>query len=281
MTNEGGSAMHRGNVSSSLLDIQYKSLTDALDRVNFARRFSAIAGVVFLGVVAAGGWHLYDVWFARSQVFGWVGVGFLGIYALVLVLGIPRILLPVVKTYNEQLATNRRERAAENAINTVLKEGLDEPKYSIFRNVYLGYGDLDHVVVGPTGIFVIETKSNRGTVEVENGRLKVRGLDESKKDYERQAGQESYQLKVMLSERLQESRVYVEPILAFPAAAKVPDGLELRRVNATVPVRVVHRKDLISVIAGHRTGMSITTLEACKKVVQDIINEAAAAGSKA
>jgi len=57
----------------------------------------------------------------------------------------------------------------------------------VFRNVYLGYGDLDHVVVGPTGIFVIETKSNRGTVEMENGRLKIRGLDEPKKDYERQA----------------------------------------------------------------------------------------------
>jgi hypothetical protein len=191
---------------------------------------------------------------------------------LVLVLGIPRILLPVVKTYNEQIATNQRERAAEDAVDAVLKT-LDESKYSVFRNVYLGYGDLDHVVVGPTGIFVIETKSNRGTVEMENGRLKIRGLDESKKDYERQASQESYQLKMALSERLQESRVFVEPILAFPAAAKVPDGLELHRVNAIVAVRVVHGKDLIGVIYGHRTGMSTTTLEACKKVVQDIVNE--------
>lgn len=164
-------------------------------------------------------------------------------------------------------------------MDAILKT-LDEKQYSVFRNVYRGYGDLDHVVVGPTGIFVIETKSNRGTVEMENGRLKIRGLDESKKDYERQASQESYQLKLALSERLQENRVFVEPILAFPAAAKVPDGLELRHVNATVPVRVVHGKDLISVIAGHRTGMSTTTLEACKKVVQDIVNEAATADQK-
>ncbi|MFA4931404.1 MAG: nuclease-related domain-containing protein [Caldisericia bacterium] len=271
--------MRRGNVSSSLLDVQYEGLTDALDRVNVTRSFSRWAGIAFLGVVVAGGWHLYDPWFRRSPYLGWVGVGVLGIYVLVLVLGIPRILLPVVKTYNEQIATNRRERAAEDAVDAILK-ALDEMKYSVFRNVYLGYGDLDHVVVGPTGIFVIETKSNRGTVEMENGHLKIRGLDEPKKDYERQASQESCQLKVALSERLQESRVFVEPILAFPSAAKVPDGLELRRVNAVVPVRVVHGKDLISVIAGHRTGMSTATLEACKKVMQDIVNEAATADRK-
>ncbi|MHB8106331.1 MAG: nuclease-related domain-containing protein [Candidatus Cryosericum sp.] len=271
--------MRGENVSSSLLDVQYESLTDALDRVNFSRTFSRWAGVTFFCVVAAGGWHIYDSWFKRSPFLGWLGVGFLAVYALVLSVGLPRILRPVVEKYNEQIATNRRERVAENAVDAILKT-LDEARYTIFRNVFMGYGDLDHVVVGPTGIFVIETKSNRGTVEMENGRLKIRGLDESRKDYERQASQESYQLKLALSERLQESRVFVDPILAFPAAAKVPDGLELRRVNATVPVRVVHGKDLISVIAGHRTGMSITTLEACKKVVQDIVNEAATADQK-
>ena len=264
---------------SSLLDDQYDGLKDALFRVNYARTFSRWTGFIFFGVVLAGGWHLYDGWFKRSVALGWFGIGVLIVYGLILMVGIPQLLGPVVKQFNDEVATNRRERSAEDIVDAILKT-LDEKQYSVFRNVYRGYGDLDHVVVGPTGIFVIETKSNRGTVEMENGRLKIRGLDESKKDYERQASQESYQLKVALSERLQESRVFVEPILAFPSAAKVPDGLELRRVNATVPVRVVHGKDLISVIAGHRTGMNITTLEACKKVVQDIVNEAAAADRK-
>jgi len=271
--------MREENVSSSLLDVQYEGLTDALDRVNFSRIFSRWAGITFFCVVAAGGWHIYDAWFKQSPFLGWLGVGFLAAYALILSVGLPRILRPVVEKYNEQIATNRRERAAEDTMDVVLKT-LDESKYSVFRNVYMGYGDLDHVVVGPTGIFVVETKSNRGSVEMENGRLKIRGLDESRKDYERQASQESYQLKLALSERLQESRVFVEPILAFPAAAKVPDGLVLHRVNATVPVRVVHGKDLIGVIYGHHTGMSIATLEACKKVVQDIVNEAATADKK-
>jgi hypothetical protein len=202
---------------------------------------------------------------------GWLGVGFLGIYVFILLLGLPDILRPVVQSYNEQIAVNRRERAAEDAVDAILRT-LDESKYCIFRNVFMGYGDLDHVVIGPTGIFVIETKSNRGIIELDNGRLIVRDGDATKKDYERQASGASWQLKVALSERL-DTKVYVEPILAFPSASKVPAGLELRRVNEIVPVHVVHGKDLIDVIAGHRTGMSTTTIEACKKVLQDIIQE--------
>ena len=52
--------MYQRDGRNSLLDQQYVDLKDALARVNFARRFSAAAGVVFLAAVAAGGWHLYD-----------------------------------------------------------------------------------------------------------------------------------------------------------------------------------------------------------------------------
>jgi len=263
--------MRGENVSSSLLDVQYEGLTDALERVNLSRSFSRLAGIAFFCVVAAGGWHVYDGWFQQSALLGWLGIGFLAAYVLILSVSLPRILLPVVKTYNEQIATNRRERAAEDAVDAILRT-LDESKYTIFRNVFMGYGDLDHVVIGPTGIFVIETKSNRGNIEIERGRLIVREGDATRKDYERQASGASWQLKVALSECL-DTKVYVEPILAFPSASKVPAGLELRRVNEVVPVRVVHGKDLIDVIAGHRTGMSLTTLEACKKVLQDIVHE--------
>jgi len=265
------------NVESqtSLLDAEHEGLKDALDRVNVTRSVSSWAGVVFLGLVVAGGWHMYDLWFAISPWLGRIGVGFLGVFVLILLVGLPSILRPVVQSYNEQIAVNRRERAAEDAVDAILRT-LDKTKYSIFRNVFMGYGDLDHVVIGPTGIFVIETKSNRGNIELEKGRLVVRDGDATKKDCERQASAASWQLKVALSERL-DTKVYVEPILAFPTASKVPAGLELRRINEVVPVRVVHGKDLIDVIAGHHTGMNLTTIEACKKVLQDIIRERASA----
>src|SRR5450756_2308547 len=139
--------MRGENVSSSLLDVQYEGLTDALERVNLSRSFSRLAGIAFFCVVAAGGWHVYDGWFQQSALLGWLGIGFLAAYVLILSVSLPRILLPVVKTYNEQIATNRRERAAEDAVDAILRT-LDESKYTIFRNVFMGYGDLDHVVVG-------------------------------------------------------------------------------------------------------------------------------------
>lgn len=258
-------------VGLSFLDTKYADLKDALDRVNKTRSMSRWAGFVFLALIVAGGWHLYDSWFAVSQWLGRLGVGLLGAYVLILCVGMPDLLRPVVRSYNEQIAINRRERAAEDAVDTILKT-LDETKYSVFRNVYMGYGDLDHVVIGPTGIFVIETKSNRGNIELEDGRIVVRNGDATGKDYERQASGASWQLKVALSERL-DTKIFVEPVLAFPSASKVPAGLELRRINQIVPVRVVRGKDLIDVIAGHHTGMSTTTLEACKKVLQDIVHE--------
>lgn len=100
----------------------------------------------------------------------------------------------------------------------------------------------------------------------------MRDGDAAGKNYERQASGASWQLKVALSERL-DATAYVEPILAFPSASKVPAGLELRRVNEVVPVRVILGKDLIDVIAGYHTGMSLATIEACKEVLQDIIPE--------
>lgn len=41
-------------------------------------------------------------------------------------------------------------------------------------------GDCDHVVVGPSGIFVVETKNWSGCVTVENGRVLYDGLDPSR-----------------------------------------------------------------------------------------------------
>lgn len=53
---------------------------------------------------------------------------------------------------------------------TVIKNVSDKlsSEYSIFNNVLLAdgkrKGDIDHLIVGPTGIFVLETKNNKETV---------------------------------------------------------------------------------------------------------------------
>ncbi len=57
-----------------------------------------------------------------------------------------------------------------NGERAVIKNISDKlsSEYSIFNNVLLAdgkrKGDIDHLIVGPTGIFVIETKNNKETV---------------------------------------------------------------------------------------------------------------------
>jgi hypothetical protein len=55
--------------------------------------------------------------------------------------------------------------------------------FEVFHSLDLGggllmwrRGDLDHLVVGPTGIFAIETKNWQGTVTLEQGELRVDGV---------------------------------------------------------------------------------------------------------
>lgn len=47
--------------------------------------------------------------------------------------------------------------------------------YHIFNDFEAGNDRVDHVVIGPTGVFSVETKSWRGTVEVVEGHVLVNG----------------------------------------------------------------------------------------------------------
>lgn len=55
-------------------------------------------------------------------------------------------------------------------------------EYTIFNGLRLGGGkeNFDHVIVGPAGIFVVETKNWRGTVEFRDGRLYAGGKEPSR-----------------------------------------------------------------------------------------------------
>lgn len=59
----------------------------------------------------------------------------------------------------------RRGIIGEQKVTKVLSAALSD-EYSVFNNVKLKgiWGDIDHIVVGPTGIFVIETKNIRGRI---------------------------------------------------------------------------------------------------------------------
>jgi len=55
-------------------------------------------------------------------------------------------------------------------------------EYTVFNGLHLGTGkqNLDHVIVGPSGVFVVETKNWKGSVEFKNGRLFAGGREPSR-----------------------------------------------------------------------------------------------------
>jgi hypothetical protein len=60
MLQRGDEDMTRAKEGKGFLDAKYEDLKDALDSVSVTQSVSSCAGVAFLIIVAAGGWHLCD-----------------------------------------------------------------------------------------------------------------------------------------------------------------------------------------------------------------------------
>lgn len=59
-----------------------------------------------------------------------------------------------------------RGAEGERKVGAILEDLA--PDWHVLHGVYLGHGDIDHVLVGPGGTFTIETKSNRGQIPVDH-----------------------------------------------------------------------------------------------------------------
>ena len=64
----------------------------------------------------------------------------------------------------------------EEAVGQVLEE-LDGFGYRTLHDIETGRGNLDHVVVGPTGIFAVETKHWKGAFYPQGGQLMHNGVN--------------------------------------------------------------------------------------------------------
>jgi len=112
-----------------------------------------IRTLVALGALAAAsdllgrsfGWH--DKRFLASEVALLVGM-----------FVISRYVLPLVE---------RRDRGAtgEEQVGGLL-DGMCEDRWLVIHDASLGRGNIDHIIIGPPGIFTIETKSHPGPVRV-------------------------------------------------------------------------------------------------------------------
>jgi hypothetical protein len=107
----------------------------------------------------------------------------------------------------------RGEQSVARALRRLLRA---RPYFYVINALPLRRGDIDHIVVGPTGVFAIETKGYTGKITIADGALARNGFHPDR-DPLRQARRAA----ATVRERLQRSGFRlrrVQPVLCLPYA---------------------------------------------------------------
>ena len=131
------------------------------------------------------------------------------------------IALIIISRFDKQLEKFSRQNyrtwgkgaGAERAVgNSLEKLGQD---YKLIHDFDMGHGNVDHLCIGPTGVFVIETKAAKGVISYP-GKLLIDGRS-PQKDFIQQVWREIDYIRSILSQKFGR-RYFVEGILQFPYA---------------------------------------------------------------
>jgi hypothetical protein len=71
------------------------------------------------------------------------------------------------------------EKATAKALRPLLRDG-----WELFNDIDTGQGNIDHVLVGPAGVFMLESKRLAGDLRVDAGKLVVRWHEDPEAVYE-------------------------------------------------------------------------------------------------
>jgi len=188
-------------------------------------------GAVALGLVAAG------FAFGQRGLLGlWVSLGGIALLFAVSWLSEGRILDPL---------SYLKGMFGEEIVGHLL-EALEPLGFLALHDVGTGRGNIDHVVVGPTGVFAIETKNWKGALTSAGDRLMHNGFDETRAIKQVQA--EAMTLRDRL--RADGQDVWVEAVIVSVRGTVGAGRLDFRHAS------VVHAAYLASMIRDGREKLS-------------------------
>lgn len=96
-------------------------------------------------------------------------------------------------------------------------ERLHKAGFYVFHDWDSGRGNVDHFVIGPQGVFVVETKAWKGEISCENGKLLRNGKPIPGKDVTKQAMAEAMAVRDLLRSS-SGIEGFVRPVLCFSGA---------------------------------------------------------------
>lgn len=125
--------------------------------------------------------------------------------------------------------------------------GLDD-RFRVLGSVVIGKkGDIDFIVVGPTGVWVIEVKSHKGRIRAE-GSVLLRDGKPFDKNFIRQVWGATYALKDVLKDGFP-GKVFIQPVVVFSSPyAKL--GVEWNKtedafvIGLDQLIRLIERKEV-------------------------------------
>lgn len=132
-------------------------------------------------------------------------------------------------------------------------------EFHVFHGLGFYAGDVDHVVVGPTGIFVVETKNHSGTISLRDGGL-YRNGELLRHDFVHQATSEAIYVKRQLKTQVP---CHIQPLVVFSRA-------KVRIRTAVFGVRVIPISALMDTIADRGPVLSSGEILRCAARLNDL-----------
>jgi len=138
-------------------------------------------------------------------------------------------------------------RAGEGEVGKILKNLSDD--FAIFQSLIINgkRGDIDYVVIGTTGIFVIEVKSHGGKIYYNGEGLTINGKP-SRKDFVGQALRNAFNLKKYLRKKLNKN-FFINSMLVF-SNDHATVNIGPKPINS---VHVIHKDSLLESITSNES----------------------------
>jgi hypothetical protein len=158
----------------------------------------------------------------------------------------------IVRLPSEALFWDRGARGERKTAEALAP--LEEKGFVVLHDRLIpgGRGNIDHLAIGPSGIYVIETKNLKGSVEVTQDKLFI--SDKPRQGYVEQVYREAVATQIALAELLNPLRVTVTPVLCIHGAktpridhavagVRLLSGSQLRRLAESAP-RLLESEDV-------------------------------------
>lgn len=216
------------------------------------KRTVRIYGVLFIFLAVSGisnllANRLLHVNSYLLNLIGWLALG--GSLGLLIV--VCRALLDPKKEIDKTIDQAIMGARAEEKVSEILG-GL--PKgYAVFNDFPCPMGNIDHIVVGPTGVFVIETKSHSGEITLSPDGNLLRDGKPLEKDFLKQVLGQSFWLKEKLAGP--DGRApFVNPVVVFTCAF-------VKVYQPVKSVRIVNKKWLLGCITENKSRLETEELD--------------------